>query len=117
MLEGRSILEAGVGAVQPSAFANINAFTAVVAGLLEISIMEGFQLPEFIADQLMPPDNTKMFAGRKVIGTTRLGNKAEERQPGMPTARASSASAGSRSRPPWKTPSAARSPRRPSTST
>ena len=45
------ILEAGTGAVMASAFANINAFTAVVSGLLEIKVMEGWQLPEFIAEE------------------------------------------------------------------
>jgi hypothetical protein len=72
----------------PSAFANINAFTAVTAGLLEVSIMEGFENPAYIADQLMPAEPTKMFEGRKVIGVTRMGDQAEERLPGMPTKRA-----------------------------
>lgn len=81
------IMEAGTGAIAASQFANINAFTATVAGLLEVSVLEGFQLPEFIGDKLMPPDNTRMFAGRKVIGVTRMGDAAEVRQPGQPTAR------------------------------
>lgn len=83
----RPIMEAGTGAIDASAFANVNAFTAVVAGLLEIKILEEFENPDFIADKLMPPDATKMFAGRKVIGSTRMGDAAEQRQPGMPTAR------------------------------
>ena len=82
------LLEAtGEGAVGASAFANTNAFTAVVAGLLEVSVLEGWQNPEFIADQLMPCESTKMFDGRKVIGTTRVGDVAEERLPSMPTKR------------------------------
>ncbi len=88
MEEERPLVEAGTNAVPPSSFADINAFTAVVTGLLEISIMDGWQNPQFIADQLMPPDSTRMFAGRKVIGTTRLGDVAEVRLPGMPTKRA-----------------------------
>lgn len=83
----RPIMEAGTGMVGASQFADINAFTAVVSGLLEISVLEQFRAPDFIADKLMPTQNTKMFAGRKVIGVTRIGDKAEQRQPGMPTAR------------------------------
>ena len=81
------VMEAGTGAIAASQFADINAFTAVVSGLLEISVLEQFRAPDFIADKLMPTQNTKMFAGRKVIGATRIGDKAEQRQPGMPTAR------------------------------
>jgi hypothetical protein len=88
MEQARPLVEAGTGAVMPSAFADINAFTAVVAGLLEVSVMEGWQNPEFIADQLMPTENTRMFEGRKVIGTTRIGDLAEPRLPGNPTKRA-----------------------------
>jgi hypothetical protein len=85
----RALLEDnGAGAVQASAFANINAFTAITGGLLEVSVMEGWQNPMFIADQLAPVDNTRMFEGRKVIGSTRFGDAAEERLPGMPTRRA-----------------------------
>lgn len=82
------LMEAGEAAVGASAFANINAFTGVVAGLLEISIMEGWNAPEFIGDKLATDDNTKMFEGRKVIGVSRIGDQAEERLPGMPTKRA-----------------------------
>lgn len=83
----RHLLEAGEGAVQASAFANINAFTAVVVGLLEVSVLVGWENPAFIGDKLMPDEPTKMFDGRKVIGGTRIGDQAEERQPGMPTKR------------------------------
>lgn len=84
---GQGILEAGTGAIAASAFANINAFTAVVAGLLEVKVLEGWQNPAYIADQLMPAEPTKMFDGRKVIGVSRVGDQAEERLPLMPTKR------------------------------
>lgn len=84
----RPLLEAGTNAVTATAFANINAFTAVVTGLLEISVMDGWDNPEFIMEQIMPSEKTRMFQGRKVIGTTRLGDVAEPRIPGMPTKRA-----------------------------
>jgi hypothetical protein len=83
-----NFLEEGQGSISASAFADINAWTGVVSGLLEISLMDGWQMPGFIADELMPVENTRMFEGRKVIGTTRLGDVAEERLPGMPTKRA-----------------------------
>lgn len=83
----RTALEAGEGAVGPSAFANINAFTASVAGLLEVSMLEGWQNPDFIGDKLMPDETSKIFEGRKVIGTGRIGDQAEQRHPGMPTKR------------------------------
>lgn len=86
--ETRPLLEAGTGAVMASAFANINAFTATVAGLLEVSLMEGWENPAFIMDQIMPAEPTKMFDGRKKIGISRLGDVGEERLPGMPTKRA-----------------------------
>jgi len=80
--------DTGAGAVMASQFADINAFTAVVSGLLEISLMDGWENPEFIMDQIMPDDATRMFDGRKVIGTTRLGDVSEPRYPGNPTKRA-----------------------------
>ena len=78
---------AGTGAIGPSAFANINAFTGVVAGLLEVSIIEGFNLPEFISDKLFPAKQTRIFEGRKMRGVAGPGDKAEERLPGQPTKR------------------------------
>lgn len=85
---GVNLLETGgTGALSASAFANINAFTAVVAGLLEVKVMEGWQNPQYIAEQLMPAEATKMFDGRKVIGVSRIGDQAEERLPLMPTKR------------------------------
>lgn len=87
--EEESLLEdTGAGGVSASQFADINAFTAVVSGLLEISVMDGWENPEFIMDQVMPDVPTRMFDGRKVIGTTRLGDVAEPRYPGNPTKRA-----------------------------
>lgn len=83
---GRDLREAS-DPVMPSAFSNINAFTAVVTGLLEVSVLEGWQNPAFIGDQLMPDEPSKVFEGRKVIGTSRIGDQAEEREPGMPTKR------------------------------
>lgn len=83
----RRIMEAGEGAVNASAFANINAFTAVVAGLMEVAILEKYIAPEFITDRIFPAVPSRMFEGRKSIGTMNIGDKAEQREPGMPTKR------------------------------
>jgi|GEM_PF-496452 hypothetical protein len=80
----RALLEAtGVG-VDVSSFADINAWTGVTGGLIERKILEAFQSPKFIADELMPPEPTRVAEGQKVIGASRLGDQAEERQPGEP---------------------------------
>jgi len=87
--EGRPIMEdTGAGAVPPSAFADINAFTSVVSGLLEIEVMKGWEYPDFIMDDIMPDRPTRMFDGRKVIGAGEIGDVAEPRYPGNPTKRA-----------------------------
>lgn len=87
--EEESLMEdTGAGGVAASSFADINAFTAVVSGLLEISVMDGWENPEFIMDQIMPDVPTRMYDGRKVIGTTRLGDVAAPRYPGEATKRA-----------------------------
>lgn len=84
----RNLQEAGEGAVGPSAFANINAFTGIASGLLEVAILEGWENPDYIGEQLMPDEPSKQFEGRKTIGISRMGDQAEERLPGMPTKRA-----------------------------
>lgn len=77
----RALLEAvGVG-VDVSSFADVNAWTSVVGGLIEVKILEAFQNPMFIADRLMPAEPTKLN-GQKIIGASRIGNKAEFRLPG-----------------------------------
>jgi hypothetical protein len=86
--EGRTLLEDnGAGALMPSAFANINAWTGVATGLMEVGILEAYQNPEFIADQLAPVEPSRQIEGRKTIGAARIGDQAEERLPNMPTKR------------------------------
>lgn len=88
-VEGRTLLEDNAaGAMGPSAFANINAWTGVAVGLLEVGILEAYDNPEYIADQLAPVEPSRMIEGRKTIGAARMGDQAEERLPGMPTKRA-----------------------------
>lgn len=84
----RSLLEDnGAGAVMASSFANINAFTAGVTGLLDVMIIEAYENPMFIGSVLAPVEPSKIFEGRKSIGVSRIGNLAEAREPGMPTKR------------------------------
>lgn len=86
--DGTALLEAvGVG-VDVSSFANINAWTAVNGGLVERKILEAFENPAFIGDELMPSEPTKVAEGQKVIGAAKIGDKGEERQPGQPHKRA-----------------------------
>lgn len=84
----RALLETtGVG-ISPSAFADINAWTAINSGLIERRILEKFQNPEFIGDVICPDEQTKIAEGQKVIGTTRLGPFGQIRNPGDPHPRA-----------------------------
>ena len=83
----RNLLEnTGVG-IDPTAFLNINTFTSVVGGLVEVKILEAFSNPSLIADKLMPAEPTKLN-GQKIIGIARIGDKAKERKPGEPHPRA-----------------------------
>lgn len=83
----RSLLEAGTGPVVATDFIDVNAWTIVTSGLFEVSLLEAWQNPDYISDKLMPPEPTKTFGGKKVIGTGRVGDVAEPRKPGMPTKR------------------------------
>ena len=86
--QGVNLLEAGTGAITPGDFIDVNALTAVVTGLYEVSILEGFNKLELdFVSKLAPDDPTKVFGGKKVIGAGGFGNKSEIRKPGMPTHR------------------------------
>lgn len=83
----RALMEAtGIG-VDPSAFLDINAFTSVTGGLIEVKILENFKSPEFIADYLAPAEPTKLN-GQKIINAARIGAKGLRRNPNEPHARA-----------------------------
>jgi hypothetical protein len=76
-----SLMEStGVG-LDPTAFLNINAFSSVVGGLIEVKILEAFQNPELIADSLAPAERTRLN-GQKVIGLNPIGDSAKKRLPG-----------------------------------
>lgn len=84
----RALLEApGIG-ISPSAFADVNAWTAINSGLIERRILEPFQNPEFIGSIICPDEMTRIAEGQKVTGVSRLGNVTAFRDPGQPHARA-----------------------------
>lgn len=79
---GASLLEAGNTAVQPSAFIDISAWSNTTGGLIEAKIIEGFETPEFCGDKITVLDPRKTNGG-KVIGVSRIGDKAEVIAPGQ----------------------------------
>ena len=84
-LQGRPLTEnAGVAAVSPTAFVNINAFTLATAGLFEFKILEAFNSPEFIGDRLAEVEPTSVMGGVKHIGVANFGDLAKERKSGNP---------------------------------
>ena len=84
----RALLEApGVG-ISPTAFADINAFTAINSGLIERRILEAFTNPEYVGEQIAPSENTRIAEGQKVIGVSRIGPQGRVRDPGQPHPRA-----------------------------
>jgi hypothetical protein len=72
----------GIG-LDPSAFININAYSILTGGLIEVKMLEGFNNPSFIGDQLMKTIPTKLN-GQKIIGLNPIGDRAARRQPGQP---------------------------------
>lgn len=84
----RALLEApGVG-ISPSAFADINAWTAINSGLIERRVLEPFQNPEYIGSIICPDEQTRIAEGQKIIGASRIGPQGAKRNPGQPHARA-----------------------------
>lgn len=70
----------GVG-VDPTSFLNVNTFTGVVGGLIESKILEAFQNPDYVMDQIFKTENSKVVSF-KFRGVTPLGDVAKRRKPG-----------------------------------
>ena len=83
----KTLLESSGVGIDPTAFLNINAFTSVVGGLIEVKILEAFQNPDLIADKLCPAMPTKLN-GQKVIGIQGIGDRGRKRLPGEAHTRA-----------------------------
>ena len=79
----RALLENTGFGIDPTAFLNINAYSILTGGLIEVKILEAFQNPSFIGEQLMPSEATKLN-GQKVIGINPLGDASQRRAPGEP---------------------------------
>lgn len=84
----RALLEAPGAGISPSAFADINAWTAINSGLIERRILEPFQNPDYIGALICPDEQTRIAEGQKVIGVSRVGPKGARREPGAVHARA-----------------------------
>lgn len=85
--DARALLESTGFGLDPGAFLNINTYTALVGGLVEVKILEAFQNPSFIADKIMPVEMTKLN-GQKVIGVQGIGDRGKKRLPGETHTRA-----------------------------
>lgn len=83
----REVLEAGghatleAGEIVPGHFPNISAYTASISKLLEVKVLEGYQRPGLIGDQLAPPIPTKLRA-EKMPGVSLWGDDAVVLNPG-----------------------------------
>jgi hypothetical protein len=60
-------LQEATVAVTPSNFQDINAWNATVGGLVEVRVLEGYRLPDYIADEFVETMPTKVNGG-KIIG-------------------------------------------------
>jgi hypothetical protein len=85
--DSRALFESSGFGLDPTAFININAFSILTGGLIEVKMLEAFNNPSFIGDRLMPTEATKLN-GQKVIGLNPIGDKGARRQPGQPHPRA-----------------------------
>ena len=83
---GATALEAGPG-IDPTVFGAINLFVSTTAGLVEAKVIEKFNDPLYIGDQLVETMPTRLN-GQKLIGVTGIGDKAQSRSPGEPHPRA-----------------------------
>jgi hypothetical protein len=74
--------EAGAdAAITPGSIPNVSAYLGSVIGLLDAAILEAYETPDFIIDELIPvlPSKTRQ---KKLIGTGRIGDQARRRNPG-----------------------------------
>jgi hypothetical protein len=81
---GQMVFEAGgVASMVPGQFPNVSAYLGSVTGLLDAAVLEGYQRPGYIIDELVEtlPSKTRQ---RKMIGTGRIGNQSQRRNPGDP---------------------------------
>lgn len=75
-----SVME-DVAGIDPSVFSNINAFTGVVSGMMEVKILEGYNEVMQVADQLVQIEQSQVFGERKKIGIASFLDQARVRLP------------------------------------
>lgn len=80
---GSEVFESGNAAITPGNLPNVSAFLGSVSGLLDAAMLEGYEKPEFVIDQLVEtvPSRTRQT---KLIGTGRIGDQSKHRNPGDP---------------------------------
>lgn len=72
-----------IAGVDPTAMQDINAYTATVAGLVEVKLLEGYRSPEFIGDKLVEVMPRRQNGG-KMIGIPYANpNLLQAVQPGI----------------------------------
>lgn len=81
--ESVALMEDGVTAVQPTAFADISAFNATVGLLIEVKILEGYQRPEFGYPMYARTVPTRQRS-QKLIAASMIGDFAKNFGPGDP---------------------------------
>lgn len=86
--QGVPVFEAGANsAITPGNLPNVSAYLGSVSGLLEARLLSAYQTPEFIADRIFQNIPTKVRQS-KLIGTGRIGDASQQRNPGQPHQRA-----------------------------
>lgn len=83
----RKVLLENANALDPTAHLNVNLFSAATAGLLFSKILEAFQNPAFIGDQVVRVDPTRRN-GDKHRGFGGIGDKSTDRPLGQQYPRA-----------------------------
>lgn len=80
---GRIFEAGGTAALLPGQFANVSAFLGSVTGLLDAAVLEGYEAPGYIIDELVEvrPVKTRQ---QKMIGIGRIGDQSQRRNPGDP---------------------------------
>ena len=73
----------GNTAIQPGAFQNINAWGNAYGGLLEVTLLEAYNAPEYVGDMLFETQQS-VQRSEKMPGVSTIGDVAEEMTPGQP---------------------------------
>lgn len=83
----RRVLEnaGGQSVVVPGHIPNVSAFLGSVTGLLDATILEAYESPSFVIDELVEKIPQKAMQA-KMLGIGRIGDQAQARNPGDPFA-------------------------------